>query len=289
MGLTVESYRKLRNRSSEHFAPIWPSYDKVDQAKKDLRPRDIIVIPRPNLEVKVPLQSVCDFQLEGILLDPSVKARFLSFARGGFQMRFVIKIGSDGLGAVKVYLGGDDQGTSVFASTFSPISLIAAKGHDFAKIYDNNRVNASSSHCYLRLKHEKEVKNISQMERDRILDQVDALVPVSIEGFPITIDVLCTCCDGKLKSHWCNEATTCCYICGAGPEELKLEWHPMFARNPLDRLRFGISLLHAFMRSFGWLLKGKCYQDVRGYSATKVQKATVVDLREQEMVVCLYT
>ena len=51
MGLTVASYRLLRERSIEHFAPIWPSYDKVEQAKKDLQPPDINVIPRPDLEV----------------------------------------------------------------------------------------------------------------------------------------------------------------------------------------------------------------------------------------------
>ena len=119
MGLTVANYRLLRSRSNEQNAPIWPSYDSLELAKKDLQPKDIVVIPRPDLEVRVPLQSVCNFQLEGILSNPDVKARFLSFARVGFQMQFVVKIGSDGLGAVKVYLGGDDQGTSVFATTLN--------------------------------------------------------------------------------------------------------------------------------------------------------------------------
>ena len=193
MGLTVQNYRLLRNRSIEQSAPIWPSYDKLESAKKDLQPKDIVVIPRPDLEVRVSLQSVCDFQLEGILSDPDVKARFLSFAHAGFQMQFVVKVGSDGLGAVKIYLGQDAEGTSVFATCFAPISLIGSKGEDFTKIYDNNRVNASYSHCYLRLKHEKEIKTISQKERDRLLGEVEDLVPIVIEGIPITVEVLCTC------------------------------------------------------------------------------------------------
>ena len=101
MGLTTESYRRLRKRSNEQSAPIWPSYDALNGAKNDLRPLDINVIPRPNLEVNVSIQSVSVFQLEGIFGDPDVRARYLSFARAGFEMRFVVKVGSDGLGAVK--------------------------------------------------------------------------------------------------------------------------------------------------------------------------------------------
>ena len=288
MGLTVANYRLLRKRSTEQSAPIWPSYDDLDKAKKDLQPQGIDVIGRPNLEVKVSIQNVVNFQLEGILLDPQTKARFLSFARAGFKMSFVVKIGADGMGTLKVYFGEDCEGSSLFASTLAPISLNASNGQDFARIYDNNRVNASSSHCYLRLKYEKEVKEISQLERDRILSEVKALVPVYIEGIPITIEVLCTCCDGKLKCHWCDVGMNCCYICEAGPSELALEWHEMFARNPLDRIRYGISLLHNFMRSFGWLLKGCCYRDIEAYSANDELKAQFVVPRDLEMQVCLF-
>ena len=288
MDLTAANYRLLRKRSSEQSAPIWPSYDLLDKAKNVLQPQDIVVTPPPHLEVKVSLQSVCNFQLEGIFLDPLVKARFLMFASAGFKMSFVVKIGSDGLGAVKVYLGNDKEGTSVFATTFAPIALNASKDKDFARIYDNSRVNASSSHCYLRLRHEKEVKDISQKERDRLLSEVEDLVPIVIEGIPITVEVLCTCCDGKLKNHWCDVGMNCCYVCGAGPSELGLEWHEKFARNPLDRIRFGISLLHGFMRSFGWLLKGCVYRDFKSYEANEDQRKMYVQPRNLEMEASLF-
>ena len=288
MGLTADNYRLLYRRSKEHSAPIWPSYDALEEVKKDLQPQNIVVNPRPNLEVKFSLQSVVNFQLEGIFLDPLVKARFLSFAHAGFQMRFVVKIGADGMGTLKVYFGADEEGSSLFASSFAPIALNASNGQDFAIIYDNNRVNASSSHCYLRLKFEKEVKDISQIERDRIMSELKDLVPVFIEGIPIQIDVLCTCCDGKLKCHWCDVGMNCCYVCEAGPSELALEWHEMFAQNPLDRIRYGISLLHNFMRSFGWLLKGCCYRDFEAYSADDELKARFVLPRNQQMEVCLF-
>ena len=288
MGLTADNYRLLFRRSKEHSAPIWPSYDALEEVKKDLQPQNIVVNPRPNLEVKFSLQSVVDFQLKGIFLDPTVKARFLLFARAGFKMSFVVKIGADGMGTLKVYFGADEEGSSLFASSFAPIALNASNGQDFARIYDNNRVNASSSHCYLRLKYEKEVKEISQLERDRILSEVKALVPVYIDGIPITIEVLCTCCDGKLKCHWCDVGMNSCFICEAGPEELALEWHDMFARNPLDRIRYGLSPLHAFLRSFGWLLKGCCYRDFELYAANEELKAVFVDPRAAEMEVCLF-
>ena len=288
MGLTAENYRLLYRRSKQHFAPIWPSYDVLEKVKNELQPRDITVIPRPHLEVTASLQSVCQFQLEGIFLDPQVKARFLLFAQAGFQMRFVVKIGADGMGTLKVYFGADEEGSSLFASSFAPIALNASNGQDFARIYDNNRVNASSSHCYLRLKHEKEVKTISQKERDRLLGEVEDLVPIVIEGFSITVDVLCTCCDGKLKNHWCDVGMNSCYVCGAGPSELGLEWHEKFARNPLDRIRFGISLLHGFMRSFGWLLKGCVYRDFKKYEANEDERKMYVQPRNLEMEASLF-
>ena len=69
---------------------------------------------------------------------------------------------------------------------------------------------------------------------------------------------------------------------------MKLEWHPMFASNPLDRIRFGMSLLHAFMRSFGWLLKGFCYQDVRKYEANEEEKVLSVYPYDEVLAVCLF-
>ena len=143
MGLTSVNYRLLRKRSIEQSAPIWPSYDDLDKAKNYLQPQDIIVIQRPHLEVKFSLQSVINFQLEGILADPDVKARFLAFSLAGFKHHLVIKIGCDGTGGLKVYFGEDDQGSSLLASALAPIALIASKGRDFADIFRNRKVNAS--------------------------------------------------------------------------------------------------------------------------------------------------
>ena len=284
MGLTLANYRLLRKRSNEQSAHIWPSYDDLDKAKNDLQPQDIIVIDRPP-EVKVSIQSVCNFVLEGILADPDVKARFLAFSLAGFKNHFVVKIGCDGTGGLKVYFGEDDQGSSLLASALAPIALIASKGRDFADIFRSRRVNASSSHFYLRLKYEKEIKEISQVERDRILSELKDLVPVVIDGIPITIVALCTCVDGKLKAQWSNCPMTHCYVCEAGPLELKLEFHELFLRNPIDRIWFGVSPLHALERSFGWLLKGCCYRDFELYAASEELKAIFVDPREDEMAV----
>ena len=66
-------------------------------------PDGIIFTARPDLEAKVDVQSVCDFQLRGILSDPQIKDRLLAFSRDpGIKFSFVTKIGADGAGQLVV-------------------------------------------------------------------------------------------------------------------------------------------------------------------------------------------
>ena len=286
MGLTAENYRRLRKRSNEHLAPIWPSYENLDKAKKACRPQGIEVIPRPNLEVKVSLQAVFQFQIEGIFEDPGVKSLFLSFARDrNNKFNCVAKVGADGTGGLTVYFGHDDEGSSLFASTFSLIALNVSNGEAYFPLYSNQRVNVNSSHCYIRLKYEKELKVISQRERDRILGEIAALVPVIIEGIEIKLDVLPMSCDGKLKSQWSDVCMSSCFTCGATKDELGEKWLPKFALNPIDRIQLGPSLLHALLRSFGWLCKGCTYRELKAYEAVgQIQKMSVKRLELQMQV-----
>ena len=286
MGLTSDNYRRLRKRSNEHLAPIWPSYDEVDKAKKVCRPQGIVTIPRPNLEVKVSIQAVFQFQIDGIFEDQGVKELFLSFARDpNNKFNCVGKAGADGTGGLTIYSGHDSEGSSMFASSFSLVALNVSNGDAYFPLYSNQRVNASSSHCYLRIKHEKELKVISQRERDRIIAEIDALEPVIIEGISIRLDVLLCLCDGKLKSQWSDVNMSSCYTCGADRYELAEKWLPKFASNPVDRIRLGPSLLHALLRTFGWLTKGCTYRDFEDYEAVGATKKMQVKMREAEMQV----
>ena len=287
MGLSSANYRQLRKRSNAHLAPRWPSYDAFDDAKKLCRPQDIVVTPRPNLEAKVPLQSVCQFQLEGIFEDPYVKEQFLAYSRDPRnEASFVVKVGADGTGGLVVYFGHDDEGSSLFATTFCSIALNISNGDAAVTIWRNQRVNASSSHAYLRLKYEKELKHISQMERDRIYAEIENLEPVMIEGIPIKLVALPMECDGKLKSQWCDVSMDSCYTCEADRWELAEKWLDKFLSNPISRIRLGPSLLHALLRSFGWLIKGCTYRDIEAYEARGISEKAKVKVREIQMSVC---
>ena len=286
MGLSSANYRQLRKRSNEHLAPIWPSYDDLDKAKKRYRPH-VDVSPRPNLEVKVSLQAVFQFQIEGIFEDPYVKELFLRFSRDpNNKFSCVGKLGADGTGGLVVYFGHDDEGSSLFASTFALIGLNVSNGDAYFPLYRNQRVNASSSHSYLRLKYEKELKEISQLERDRLLAEIATLEPVWIEGVPIELDALAVLNDGKLKAQWSDVNMDSCYTCEADSKELAEKWLPKFSNNPIDRIRLGLSPLHALLRSFAWFVKGCTYRDLEKYNAVGISEKAKVKVRLVQMEVC---
>ena len=285
MGLTVENYRHLRKRSIEQGAPIWPAYNQLEAAKKALRP-PLIVTPRPDLEVKVTLQSVCQLHIDGIFLDEDVKARFLSFSRDpDVRFQLVGKVGADGAGAFSIQRHHSEEGSNIFASTFATISLLATKDSQFAAIFKNKNVNSNSAHSYLRVKFEKEVKVNSTREGARLLGEVDSLRPILVEGIPIKLVMLPVLVDGKVKAYWSDVAQSSCFICGATEKELAMKWLPKFLSNPEDRIRFGLSPLHALIQTLRWLIKGATYRDCRAYACVGKDNQRMRDLRIEEMEV----
>ena len=134
---------------------------------------DIVFTPRPDLEAKVNVQSVSDFHLRGVLSEPQIKDRLLAFSRDpDVNFHFVTKIGADGAGQFEVYHGQDDLGSSLFATTFASVALVASKGLESAMVWKSPRVNASSSHTYLRLKYEREIKETSRREMRRLFEEL---------------------------------------------------------------------------------------------------------------------
>ena len=102
-----------------------------------------------------------------------------------------------------------------------------------------------------------------------MVDEVNGLVPTSINGITIHHVAYPCECDGKLKCHWCDVSTNHCWICGANEVQRKLRFHKMFTddeTNPEDRLAMGPSPCHMEMRALEWCIVASTHQDFKSRS-----------------------
>ena len=115
--------------------------------------------------------------------------------------------------------------------------------------------------------------------------EVDALRPICVEGIAIRLVALPLLVDGKVKAQWSGVAMSSCFICGATENELSMKWFPKFLSNPVDRIRLGLSPLHALIQTLRWMIKGATYRDCQSYACVGEDNQRMKVARTLEMEV----
>ena len=124
--------------------------------------------------------------------------------------------------------------------------------------------------CYaispLRMKFEKETRQNSRAEGDRLRNEENNLQPFLVPDTNLVID-FCgnpTMIDTKCKSAWVGEnCSNKCPICGATARQMSQRYGP-FQPKP-GTLRYGFSQLHVKLGYLRWHLKAKKNSEFKDY------------------------
>ena len=153
---TRAQYESVQSQSKVEGADIWPSYQKVQNAKAECRPKEISVDERC---AQVPLQQLLDHTTSRVFAHTAIEAQMLQIAEengGNLKATFYFKYGFDGSGSHHRAMQPDSMGDlpecqTLNASQMVPLRLVAHTDNGETVLYDNPRPNNPHSCRPIRL------------------------------------------------------------------------------------------------------------------------------------------
>jgi len=199
---------------------------------------------------------------------------------GNSQFELIYKWGCDGSGGHSEYkqkFNSDDETTSdecIVLYSIVPLQLrFGINKESLCMVWQNN-ASGSPRFCRpIKFMFKKETVDLIKTETQLILDQITSLKPtiLNIGGKEISIvhKLYLTMVDGKV----CNaltgtKSTQRCYICGATPKSMN-NLKQIFPENVIPNYSFGLSPLHALIRSFECLIHIAYRLDIQKWRVTK--------------------
>ncbi|XP_060800854.1 uncharacterized protein LOC132903670 [Amyelois transitella] len=251
--LSREAYNVIRRRAPEKF----PSYKLVQAAKKLCYPHDITVT---ETSASVKLQSLLDHTSMRLCqtLIPVINTLNDDLDRCN-EICLVSKWGFDGSSGHSSYKQAfqDSAATdsAVFITCLVPLRLVA---NDI--VIWQNPSPASTRYCRpIKIEFQKESVDVSIQENREIENQISNLrestVNIENKTLKIRYELILSMVDGKVCNALTETTSTMkCFLCGA-TSKLFNNIDEMVKRDVnTDNLRFGLSILHGWIRCFECLL-----------------------------------
>ncbi|XP_011872388.1 PREDICTED: uncharacterized protein LOC105564550 [Vollenhovia emeryi] len=254
-------YTDMRLQSKSSGADIWPPYDKIREAKAQLRPpKETIFIDE--CVAKVPLQALLNHTAERlVLLQKEVVLHALNISNLT-EIAIVLSCswgfdGSSGFSSYKQQYKGEHKNENVsdenlFATTLIPLRLSTENG----LIIWNNNSSQSERFCRpIELRYIKESKNVILQQKEIFENEIKQLQTLKIvlddRSIFVHFALHLTLIDGKVLAIITNTSMQSCPICHATPKNFNDLSHTptktLFEPDPKS-FQFGISPLHAWIR-----------------------------------------
>lgn len=241
--LTKKSYCTLRMAAKNKGADIYPSYQKLIEAKKLAYPKNVSAT---EVSSEVPLQDLLHHTTSRIIetLGDNIEGKYTLICKWGFD-------GSSGQSEYKQGWEGDEskQDQSIFVSSMVPLKLV----NDNSAIWENPRPSSTRLCRPIRLQFIKETKDVITAEECHIESQIEQLVPFKIKEVEVNFNMNLTMIDGKALCALTGTSTLQCPICkqtGRG----STSWTRQSDSTDETALSFGISPLHAYIRFLEFVL-----------------------------------
>lgn len=173
----------------------------------------------------------------------------------------------------------------MFLTCLVPLRLIGEKNGKSILLWQNPRPSSPRFCRPISLEYKKETEELVKSKKEHINKQIKDLVPteVNLDGKKYLIEhhTLFTMVDGKL----CNclsdtKSTMRCYLCDATSKEFND--FDMIKNRPIksEYVSFGISVLHAWIRSFESLLHLSYKLPVRNWRVSKTNKELIDETKK---------
>lgn len=192
--------------------------------------------------------------------------------------------GSTGHSAYKQrFENSEDTDEFLFVYSFVPLRLID-EGNNI--IWQNPRPSSTIFCRPIKFIFAKETTELTKIETNKVLEQINNLEATSCDfgGSKISVKhkLLLTMTDGKV----CNALTEThssqkCYICGATPRMMNDEGRHFDSNQ--DNFGFGLSTLHAWIRSFECFLHISYKLDIKKWQARSSEEKASVKNRSDEI------
>lgn len=279
--LSRKQYEVIRTYAKE----VFPSYKEVQAEKVNCYPKDLKVT---ETDAEVPLQCLLDHT--GTRLLQTQKSVLEADSEHSFdKILLYSKWGFDGSSSHTQYKQKFMSETSddkyMFLTCLVPLRLIGKKNGKSITLWQNPRPSSPRFCRPISLEYKKETEELVKSKKEHINKQIKDLVPteVNLDGKKYLIEhhTLFTMVDGKL----CNclsdtKSTMRCYLCDATSKEFNdLD---MIKNRPIksEYVSFGISVLHAWIRSFESLLHLSYKLPVRNWRVSKTNKELIDETKK---------
>lgn len=252
---SVFQYKNLRTGATERGYDLYPSYNKLVKAKKRcLPPEEDIIVTETSAEVK--LQSLLDHTAKRLcLLQQEVLERFQ-----GETFTIHYKWGCDGSSGHSTYKqkfsSASDTDEFMFIISVVPLRM-NVNNEDNTLVWHNLRASSTRFCRPIKFIYKKETEEVIKSECDLVRQQIANLTHTKCKVSKMSVEIghnlQLTMVDGKI----CNvltdtRSTQKCYICGVTSKNMNTVGSP--PQPNTDAYSFGISTLHAWIRSFECLL-----------------------------------
>lgn len=263
--LTSAQYTNTRLISKEYGLSIFPSYNKILQVKQQCRPS--IKCNVNDVSATLPLQALLSHTANRLLLlQEPIFTSFKDKNIRDLKIKLQLKWGSDGSADHSQYNqkyinveSTVNSDANFFATTLVPLRMTTEDARKM--VIWNNATPQSSRWCRpLRLHFAKETEEFTMKEINIVRAEIAALNPfiATISGIRITVvfELNLTMIDGKTRATITNtKSKQRCTVCKATPKEFNNLANMEIRFKPKEgTLKFGISVLHLWIRCFEWLL-----------------------------------
>lgn len=257
--LGKEQYIQIQQEAKKRGANIYPPYNVIAEARTQCYPHNILVT---DVEVNIPLQELLDFTLKRLT---TVQAEVLErISNDVIQIDVFYKWGIDGSGGHNIYKQtfADErkfEDSNIILCTIVPLEISVMKENN-KHIYWKNRSTSSIRYCRpVLFKLQKETPENMKKIYDEVETQIKKLEPANIliggKEYFFNHKPICTMLDGKTINVLSETSSTqTCNICKVTPKDINDLKN--IRSKPCNQMtyRFGISVLHAYLRTFEFLL-----------------------------------
>lgn len=279
---TSHSYKQTRKWSLKAGHQVFPSYHSLCKSKKLCYPSDEhISVTETRAEIK--LQAILDKTTERLI---EAQSEVLKNVPSNSSFTLISKWGCDGSSGHSTYkqIFENSDATDEFLFVFAFVPLRLSDGQNI--IWQNPRPSSTLYCRPIKFIFSKETNEFTITETNKVLEEVSQLLPTpcSVGESQITVkhDLLLTMTDGKV----CNALTDTrspqkCYICGATPKMMNGELKDVVVKK--EHYGFGLSTLHAWIRSFECLLHISYRLDIKKWQARGDDDKSSVQQRSEEI------
>lgn len=279
---TSHSYKQTRKWSMKAGHQVYPSFYSLGKSKASCCPSDeYISVTESRAEIK--LQAILDKTAERLVKAQTEVIRSV-LPRSYYTL--VSKWGCDGSSGHSTYKQKFENTNAtdefLFVYSFVPLRLLDGE----TVIWQNPRPSSTLYCRPIKFIFAKETKEFTKEETSKILDEVSQLLPTlcNVAGSQISVkhDLLLTMTDGKVCNALTDTSSTQkCYICGATPSTMNEE-SKKYPSNE-ERLAFGLSTLHAWIRTFECLLHISYRLEIKKWQVRGDNDKAIVKQRSQEI------